>query len=76
MNERLKAYQSWYVENKAFFEALKSHDSVLYTRLYPVYDVLNHLYETHKEDDYLDEDIDKIGEKKFFDKIKDTFTKK
>ena len=60
MNARLKAYQSWYIENKAFFEALKSHDSVLYTRLYPVYEVLNHLYDMHQEDEYLDEDIDKI----------------
>jgi len=60
MNERLKAYQSWYLENKTFFESLKSHNSVLYTRLYPVYDVLRYLYEEHQDEKYLDEDIDKI----------------
>lgn len=60
MNERLKAYQSWYIENNDFFDHLKSHDSVLYTRLVPVYDVLFFLYNENLNEDYLDEDIDKI----------------
>ncbi|QWB99922.1 hypothetical protein KHQ88_07240 [Mycoplasmatota bacterium] len=60
MIELLKEYQSWYIENKEFFEGLKSHESVLYTRLYPVYDVLYFLYKENKNEDSLDEDIDKI----------------
>lgn len=60
MNELLKEYQSWYLENSAFFQALKSHHSVLYTRLYPVYDVLHYLYQENKDVDYLDEDLEKI----------------
>lgn len=60
MNGRLKEYQSWYLENSGFFMALKSHESVLYTRLYPVYDVLYFLYNENKDLDYLDEDLDKI----------------
>jgi hypothetical protein len=60
MNVRLKEYQSWYLENNAFFQALKSHHSVLYTRLQPVYDVLYYLYNENKDVEYIDEDIDKI----------------
>src|SRR6056297_1402285 len=60
MVKLLKEYQSWYSENRNFFENLKSHQSVLYTRLYPVYDVLHYLYKENKKCDSLDEDIDKI----------------
>lgn len=60
MNKSLKEYHGWYLENSAFFMALKSHESVLYTRLYPVYDVLHFLYEENKDVDYLDEDVEKI----------------
>jgi len=60
MNIRLKEYHGWYVENQAFFQALKSHQSVLYTRLHPVYDVLYFLYENNKDVIQLDEDVDRI----------------
>ncbi|MFP4478564.1 MAG: hypothetical protein ACLFPM_03905 [Candidatus Izemoplasmatales bacterium] len=60
MVKLLKEYQSWYSENREFFEGLKSHESVLYTRLYPIYDVLYYLYEENKKCDSLDEDLEKI----------------
>jgi len=60
MVKLLKEYQSWYSENREFFEGLKSHQSALYTRLYPVYDVLYYLYKENKKCDSLDEDLDKI----------------
>ncbi len=60
MVERLKEYQSWYLENKDFYDHLVSHGSVLHTRFYPVYDVLLYLYNQYKDLDTLDEDIDKI----------------
>jgi len=60
MVKLLKEYQSWYSENRDFFEGLKSHQSVLYTRLYPIYDVLYYLYKEHKNCDTLDEDLEKI----------------
>jgi hypothetical protein len=56
----LKEYQSWYSENRGFFEGLKVHQSLLYTRLYPIYDVLYYLYKENKNSDSLDEDINKI----------------
>lgn len=60
MVELLKEYQSWYIENKEFYGKLKSHDSALYVRLTPVYDVLHFLYTEYKDNNILDEDIDKI----------------
>ncbi|HKL47993.1 MAG TPA: hypothetical protein VJ878_04920 [Candidatus Izemoplasmatales bacterium] len=60
MNPRIKEYQAWYHENKDFYENLKSHGSILYTRFYPVYDVLYQLYVDYKDQDTLDEDLDKI----------------
>jgi hypothetical protein len=56
----LKEYQSWYSENRDFFEGLKAHQSLLYTRLHPIYDVLYYLYKENKNSDSLDEDINKI----------------
>lgn len=60
MNPRIKAFQAWHHENEKFYEKLKSHGSVLHTRLYPVYDVLYHLYIEYKDQDHLDDDVDKI----------------
>lgn len=47
MNELLNEYKSWIKENQKFINHLKSHDSSLYTRFMPVYEVLNFLYETY-----------------------------
>ncbi|QLY40409.1 hypothetical protein HF295_05915 [Hujiaoplasma nucleasis] len=60
MNERLKEYQSWYLENKDFYDHLESHNSILYTRFKPVYEVLLFLFQEYKDQDSLDDDIDKI----------------
>jgi hypothetical protein len=60
MNPRIKEYQAWHHENKDFYEKLKSHDSILYTRFYPVYDVLYQLYIDYRDHESLDEDLDKI----------------
>jgi hypothetical protein len=60
MNQHLKEYLAWYSENKAFYEQLKSHQSMIYTRIYPVYDVLLYLYQEYKDETNINEDIDKI----------------
>jgi len=59
MAEILKEYLSWYRENDGFYHHLKDHDSILYTRFSPVYEVLNYLYENYKNQS-IDEDIEKI----------------
>ncbi|XMB71625.1 hypothetical protein RJI07_05760 [Mycoplasmatota bacterium WC30] len=41
MNKILKEYNSWLVDNQKFVLHLRSHDSSLYTRLMPIYEVLN-----------------------------------
>lgn len=56
----LKEYFSWYKENKNFYEDLKSHESILHTRLSPVYDVLYYIFDEYKENNMIDSDIDKI----------------
>gem|GEM_PF-307282 len=40
----LKEYGSWHKENEEFYRELEEHDSVLYDRFLPVYEVLNYLY--------------------------------
>lgn len=60
MNQQLKEYSAWYLENKAFYEALKSHESMIYKRIYPVYDVLLYLYQQYVDETNIDEDIEKI----------------
>jgi len=61
MEKLLKEYQGWLTDNKDFYEHLKGHDSALFARFQPVYDVLYHLYEEYK-DHTLEaaEDIEKI----------------
>ncbi|MGD9762066.1 MAG: hypothetical protein AB7U52_06525 [Candidatus Izemoplasmatales bacterium] len=61
MEKLFKEYSGWLSDNRDFYEHLKGHDSALYFRLQPVYDVLYHLYEeykTHMND--ATEDIEKI----------------
>lgn len=60
MIKMFKDYQGWLLDNKDFYNHLKNHDSSLYYRFQPVYEVLYYLYESNKKLDKLDEDIDKI----------------
>jgi hypothetical protein len=55
-----KDYQGWLLDNKDFYNQLKNHDSSLYYRFQPVYEVLYYLYENNKDSSKIDEDIDKI----------------
>ena len=52
MNIIIKEYKQWLKENQNFIINLREHDSSLYTRVSPIYEVLNHLknkYETDNE---------------------------
>ncbi|MCK4552379.1 MAG: hypothetical protein KAU02_05615 [Tenericutes bacterium] len=44
MKELINEYKLWVKENQKFIEHLKNHDSSLYTRIMPIYEVLNFLY--------------------------------
>ncbi len=56
-----KEFRLWFKENSYFYEHLKMHDSVLYNRFMPVFEVLKFLYETEfKNSKNVDEDIVKI----------------
>ncbi|MCF7924357.1 MAG: hypothetical protein K9L64_04520 [Candidatus Izimaplasma sp.] len=59
MLDIIKEYQSWLVENNDFYHKIKSHKSSLYTRFYPIYEVLQYLYNEYKDEEF-DEDIEKI----------------
>lgn len=61
MERLIKEYQGWLTDNKDFFEHLKHHDSILYHRFQPVYEVMYHLFEEYKLDQTsANEDIEKI----------------
>lgn len=61
MEELLKEFHSWDQENSAFYHELAHHESVLYDRFRPVYEVLRHIYTeiTEKRLEASD-DLDKI----------------
>lgn len=61
MKNLFKEYEGWLTDNKVFYEHLKKHESVLYHRLQPVYDVLVYLYhEYNDKHENQDEDLEKI----------------
>ncbi|MDY0010207.1 MAG: hypothetical protein RBR96_00530 [Candidatus Izemoplasmatales bacterium] len=61
MEKLLKEYQGWLTDNKNFYEHLKSHESALFVRFQPVYDVLFVLFQEYKDHpDQGNEDIEKI----------------
>jgi hypothetical protein len=61
MERLIKEYLGWLTDNKDFFEHLKHHESILYHRFQPVYEVLYHLNEEYKSNhDSINEDIEKI----------------
>lgn len=61
MKKLIKDYTSWLSDNKSFYEHLKNHDSVLYHRFQPVFDVLYYFYEEFKaNNDEINDDVEKI----------------
>jgi hypothetical protein len=61
MKKLLKDYQSWISDNKYIYEHLATHQSILYNRFQPVYEVLSFLYEeSNSNEDSFNEDIEKI----------------
>ncbi len=52
----LKDYANWKLDNIEAIEALKHHRSLIYTRLEPIYLVLNTLYDEAVENGSLDEE--------------------
>ena len=61
MKELINEYKLWIKENQKFIEHLKKHDSSLYTRFMPIYEVLNFLFDKYQEDPkYIDKEIYKI----------------
>ncbi|MCK5731444.1 MAG: hypothetical protein KAH13_00345 [Tenericutes bacterium] len=61
MKELINEYKLWVKENQNFIEHIKTHDSSLYTRIMPIYEVLNFLYgEYLKDQKNIDKEIHKI----------------
>ncbi len=61
MKRIIREYNQWLKDNQHFILHLRGHDSSLYTRVSPIYEVLNHFKEEY-EDGILesDEDVMKI----------------
>lgn len=56
-----KEFRQWLDENAHFYEHLRMHDSILYNRFLPVYEVLRYLYEEELQNyESADEDVLKI----------------
>jgi len=61
MKEIVKEYKSWLIENQNFILKLRSNDSALYTRILPIYEVLNYFKDEFEEDNLeINGDIIKI----------------
>lgn len=61
MSEVLKEYALWNKENKAFYKHLSGHDSLLYERFMPIYEVLDYIYHAvEKKEITFNEDLEKI----------------
>ena len=57
----IKEYNSWLKENKNFILHLQSHDASIYTRIMPIYEVLNFLSVEYTENGLeMNEDLWKI----------------
>lgn len=50
MNIIIKEYNQWLKENQNFIINLREYDSSLYTRISPIYEVLNHLKDKYETD--------------------------
>lgn len=61
MDDIIREYNLWLKDNQHFILHLRNHDSSLYTRISPVYEVLNHIKEEYGDNNPdLDNDIWKI----------------
>ena len=61
-NSIYKDYASWKIENNDTIEEFVKNHSVIYERLEPVYEVLNHIYNMVVEKQEVDEDLETIFE--------------
>lgn len=55
-----KDFASWKIENTHILEEFDKNRSVIYERLEPVYEVLNHIYDIVVEKNEIDEDLETI----------------
>lgn len=55
-----KDYATWKIENTETLEEFNVNSSVVYERLEPVYEVLNHIYDMIVEKEEVDEDLETI----------------
>lgn len=55
-----KDFASWKIENTHIIEQFDRNSSVIYERLEPVYEVLNHIYEMVVNESELNEDLETI----------------
>ena len=55
-----KDYASWKIENTHIIEQFDKNSSVVYERLEPVYEVLNHIYDIVVDKNEIDEDLETI----------------
>jgi len=55
-----KDFASWKIENTQIIEQFDKNNSVIYERLEPVYEVLNHIYDMVVDKNEIDEDLETI----------------
>ena len=55
-------YASWRIENHNMLKQLKDNDNYIYSRLEPIYAVVNHIYDSVCSEEQLDEDLENIFE--------------
>jgi len=58
----LKDYASWKIENHKMLETFKENNNLIYERLEPIYQVLEHIYDLACDNDNIDEDYKTIFE--------------
>jgi hypothetical protein len=57
-----KDYAAWRLENQRVLETFQENQNVIYSRLEPIYAVLNHIYDMVCNEDEMDEDLETIFE--------------
>lgn len=55
-------YASWRIENYKMLKQLKDNDNYIYSRLEPIYAVVDHIYDSVCSEEQLDEDLENIFE--------------
>ena len=59
-NSTYQDYATWKIENSETLDQFNDNSSVIYERLEPVYEVLNHIYDMVIEKKEIDEDLETI----------------